>query len=1755
MKNSGTEFALLNAFRNWILYCIIFLSTESNQLRKAKTYIEVSDLAKLKSNNPTKMKKTLLVFLIFIYWSSSNAQQTAGNHLVIQTPINATGTTVNALLKLPNDYNTTPGSYPILVFLHGTGESGTTIANLSRIYNNAGSGGPSYFIAQNQWPDSIINPLNGQPTKFIVLSPQSSSYSLSGSQLNVVINYMLANYRVDANRIYLTGLSAGGHGIHDYTTRNGVNPLHKPAAIVPMSMASGTPQQSLINNTIADSVRVWGFGSETDIHGINTHLFVTGAYNGNGGILAGLGALGRFSGYIGGHCCWNNFYNPTYKEVINGVQVSIYQWLLQFTRSGNTNSNLPPVANAGLDQTIMLPVSNTTLNGTGNDPDGSIVSYLWTKISGPNNPNLVTPNSAVSNVTGLVQGNYVFRLTVIDNLGAVGFDEIQVSVSANQNPPGYKNIIKVGVGEYFTSYLTDENKIYSTQYINGANRFREFPTLSNVIDVDGAQYTNIVLLNDGSVRIIKKAGWGGDSVKTVPYDANGNLFTGNSKIYGWYQAYLTIKNDSVYYWGFDYLNLNGGNQISAPIKIVQPAGKRIKKIVVSALEMSKILTLLTTDGTIWQYTAGNPNPVQVNIPQPVLDVASIGRAGYIASTVNNLYAWGPYASYFGLTDGLNTPTSVLTMWTNAGMVLPIKELVGNWNTIHIIDANDNLFGMGDNMQGEVGNGRENSDWKNYMYNGINYPFAWSWLRGQLMVNTPVQIRGKVKNLCTSNSIAFYLFVQDINNNWYSWGRNKEYALGNGLSVNNDATFPNWGDVPAPRSVDPSTVSWVSPIPAFNPLAILKPVANAGIDANINTNSTTLYGDYSFQQSGSVVSYSWSLLNGPNNPVIVQPNSATTTVNGLISGIYKFRVTVTNNFGLTDFDDIQINVNTAPPPPNQAPSANAGADQSITLPTNTVTLNGSGTDPDGTIAGYQWTKLTGPATFTIATPTQAQTAINNLVQGVYSFELRVTDNQGATGRDTVQITVNAAANQAPSANAGADQSITLPTNTVTLNGSGTDPDGTIAGYQWTKLTGPATFTIATPTQAQTAINNLVQGVYSFELRVTDNQGATGRDTVQITVNAAANQAPSANAGPDQSITLPTNTVTLNGSGTDPDGTIAGYQWTKLTGPATFTIATPTQAQTAINNLVQGVYSFELRVTDNQGATGRDTVQITVNAAANQAPSANAGPDQSITLPTNTVTLNGSGTDPDGTIAGYQWTKLTGPATFTIATPTQAQTAINNLVQGVYSFELRVTDNQGATGRDTVQITVNAAANQAPSANAGADQSITLPTNTVTLNGSGTDPDGTITGYQWTKLTGPATFTIATPTQAQTAINNLVQGVYSFELRVTDNQGATGRDTVQITVNAAANQAPSANAGPDQSITLPTNTVTLNGSGTDPDGTIAGYQWTKLTGPATFTIATPTQAQTAINNLVQGVYSFELRVTDNQGATGRDTVQITVNAAPNQAPTANAGNNQTIILPNSSVTLVGSGTDPDGTITGYQWTKVAGPSQFTISSATQPQTLVYNLVLGVYLFELKVTDNQGAIGLDTVQITVNALPPPNQLPTANAGPNQSITLPVNTVTVTGSGTDPDGTITGYQWTKLTGPATFTIATPTQAQTAINNLVQGVYSFELRVTDNEGGVGRDTIEIIVDENNQLKTVAILYPNPAISDINIQFNTGASFQKVKIVVTNVLGMAVYEREISESQSLITHHININKFSTGTYFVTIKVGLNKFIKAQFVKQ
>lgn len=91
------------------------------------------------------------------------------------------------------------------------------------------------------------------------------------------------------------------------------------------------------------------------------------------------------------------------------------------------------------------------------------------------------------------------------------------------------------------------------------------------------------------------------------------------------------------------------------------------------------------------------------------------------------------------------------------------------------------------------------------------------------------------------------------------------------------------------------------------------------------------------------------------------------------------------------------------PGNQIPIANAGPDQTIALPQDSVLLEGTGSvDHDGVISSYSWARIEGPGQVTVRDPGSVKTIVYGLQEGLYLFQLIVTDNFGASDNDTVQV---------------------------------------------------------------------------------------------------------------------------------------------------------------------------------------------------------------------------------------------------------------------------------------------------------------------------------------------------------------------------------------------------------------------------------------------------------------------------------------------------------------------------------------------------------------------------------------------------------------------------------------------------------------------------------------------------------------------------------------------------------------------------------
>jgi dienelactone hydrolase len=565
--------------------------------------------------------------------------------------------------------------------------------------------------------------------------------------------------------------------------------------------------------------------------------------------------------------------------------------------------------------------------------------------------------------------------------------------------------------------------------------------------------------------------------------------------------------------------------------------------------------------------------------------------------------------------------------------------------------------------------------------------------------------------------------------------------------------------------------------------------------------------------------------------------------------------------------LQYTRSTAGPNPNQPPVSNAGVNQTIDLRTSSVTLNGSGTDADGTIASYTWTQINGTAA-SITSPSSASTTITGLTTiGTRLFALRVTDDKGASGISYVSVTVNPAPKVIPGRIEAENWDAKLgPQYAITTNdaaGGGQHVIG-ISNGSWMDYnvnvvtTGVYTvsFRVATTqnvSQYQLKSGNtilatfnvpntggwsnwvtasvtasLTSGDQTFRILSTNNESSNlNWIDFALTTGGPTNQPPSANAGANQIIILPASTAALTGSGTDPDGTIASYAWTQVSGTAA-TIANPSSASTGISGLTTaGVRVFRLTVTDNLGATATSNVTITVNTASNIK-----------TIPGRIEAENWDAK------SGYQYAVSTndaggGQQVVGISNGSWMDYNVNVTTTGTYTVSFRV-----ATTQLLAQLQLKSGNTILATAN--------IP------NTGGWDVWTTITISNISLTAGPQTLRIL-------SVNNETCNLNWLDFALT-----TGGPT---------NQPPTANAGANQTITLPASTASLTGSGTDPDGTIASYAWTQVSGTAA-TIANPSSASTGISGLTTaGARVFRLTVTDNLGAIAISDETMTVTATSN------------------------------------------------------------------------------------------------------------------------------------------------------------------------------------------------------------------------------------------------------------------------------------
>ncbi|RWS27474.1 dyslexia-associated protein KIAA0319-like protein [Leptotrombidium deliense] len=384
----------------------------------------------------------------------------------------------------------------------------------------------------------------------------------------------------------------------------------------------------------------------------------------------------------------------------------------------------------------------------------------------------------------------------------------------------------------------------------------------------------------------------------------------------------------------------------------------------------------------------------------------------------------------------------------------------------------------------------------------------------------------------------------------------------------------------------------------------------------------------------------------------------------------------------------------------------------------------------------------------------------------------------------------------------------------------------------------------------------------------------------------------------------------------------------------------------------------------------------------------------------------------------------------------------------------------------------------------NRTISLPENSVVLSAF-VIPKNNYT-YQWTLVNHPSgeeTGQMKDVNTANLTLTQLRQGNYTLQVQVLGKR-ASGSTFVTVTVlpPKRVNKPPVVIIQPSNStVQLPNKETFLDGSASYDDDKIVSYKWESVVAPIDYKQPPGLEMNTStlqLKNLIPGFFQYQLTVIDSDGASSSAVANITVFKETDYPPTANAGADVIIHLPVNEVTLNGNTSTDDKGIVGWLWVRSPDDEKgkaVDMEGTTTPYLHLSKLELGVYKFILKVTDTANQTSKAEVHVFVK--PEMNTIPTANAGENKQVSLPLESpVVLDGSKSkdaSPEGIVRWY-WNQTSGPKPAALLNATKARTQVDGLIPGLYTFMLTVSNAKGYEASAKVNVTVTQTKNLPPTA---------------------------------------------------------------------------------
>jgi len=532
--------------------------------------------------------------------------------------------------------------------------------------------------------------------------------------------------------------------------------------------------------------------------------------------------------------------------------------------------------------------------------------------------------------------------------------------------------------------------------------------------------------------------------------------------------------------------------------------------------------------------------------------------------------------------------------------------------------------------------------------------------------------------------------------------------------------------------------------------------------------------------------------------------------------------------------------------------------------------------------------------------------------------------------------------------GSDGPITIPYNSsANLTWTSQNADSCTASNAWSGTK---------PTSGSELTGNLTScKTYNITC-----SGSEGSASDSVTINISENNPPTADAGPNKEI-YETESVILEGSGSDPDGDAITYHWSCTGGTLSNSdIAQPVFYSPIVSS--NTTYTCTLTVTDSHGASDSDAMNVlvkehhclTLSVSLSADPNSGCSPLNNVDL---AASVSGTASGEiiyffDCTNNGVWERTITSNDSVYIASDICDYSSAGN-----YTAKVRV-QREGLSAENTTQVNVQSCYN-APSVDIkanGSDGPITISHNSsANLTWISQNVDSCYASNAWSGLKS---------TSGSKSTGNLTSSK-TYNITCSGSGGSVS-DNVIVNVSAYSSNPPVADAGSDKSV-YENRSVTLNGSGYDPDGYSVDYYWSCSGGNLSnrYTARPTFNAPSVSSNRY---YTCDLTVTDEEGLTDSDSMRVLVRERDDSSnpPVADAGSNKNV-YENQSVILNGSGYDPDGYSVTYYWSCSGGDlsNRYTARPTFDAPSVSSNRY---YTCHLTVTDDEGLTDSDSMRILV-------------------------------------------------------------------------------------------------------------------------------------------------------------------------------------------